>query len=499
MRVLYSYIICVFSIVISSAQILPNHSQKFVHPYFQSTVFPGTIDLTLMQKDSLINERFYGSSQYNKNWLVRKVRYEHLYKVRVPEFQMNISPLLILDWGKVNGKAQNLFRNTRGVLIETNVDQKFGFTSTFFENQSTLIPHVETYAEYFGVIPGQGFHKSIQDSIYDFAWVEGMVYLKPNKQWDIQFGHAKRFVGNGYRSMLYSDNAFANMQLFYSWQRDQWKYHTWYASFTSPDLPEPYIIYNHAWPKKAGNFHFLQYFLSNNTSIGLFEGTIVQSRKKNGAYDFNPVHFNPVILLNSLSKNSNSILGINLNTTKKHFTLYGQIVSMPYQFSKQAFQIGTSYNKSYQIGQLFILTEINHASNGMYTFTDTTLAYTQYNQPIAHPMGEDFTEFIFQSKIRHRSFELEYKYNFIFGESDTTGFLPAINLFYSQPNQSYLSSNANRSIQEIKCSYIINPHYNLRLTLGAFIRNYKSTIKETNIEMVYISLQTPIFNRYYDF
>ena len=36
----------------------------------------------------------------------------------------------------------------------------------------------------------------------------GYVIYRPNNMFTLQFGHGKHFIGNGYRSLLLSDNSF---------------------------------------------------------------------------------------------------------------------------------------------------------------------------------------------------------------------------------------------------------------------------------------------------
>ena len=61
------------------------------------------------------------------------------------------------------------------------------------------------------VVPGQGMAKYnllYQESIMDFYYATGYINYDVNKFFDVQLGHGKHFIGDGYRSMILSDNSF---------------------------------------------------------------------------------------------------------------------------------------------------------------------------------------------------------------------------------------------------------------------------------------------------
>ena len=74
------------------------------------------------------------------------------------------------------------------------------------------------------MIPGQGFHKPFKETDYDYAWAEGIILFQASKKINIQFGHGKRFVGNGYRSMLYSDISFNYPHLYFEYNHNKIHY-----------------------------------------------------------------------------------------------------------------------------------------------------------------------------------------------------------------------------------------------------------------------------------
>jgi hypothetical protein len=481
------------------AQTLP-----FLHPHFgplteKAMVAPLISPHSLVAQDSMMNHYYHSHVPRAQNWLVRKLGYEHFFEVRSKNFDLNISPLIILEAGQEKNRDERVYRNTRGIMLQASFDRKWGFFSTFHENQSLLPGHVTQFARFTRVVPGQGYHKPFKDTAFDYAWSEGMVFFKPHSNWQLHFGHGKRFVGHGYRSMLLSDNSFSHLQGFMGYEKNAFSYYSWHVSLMDPGLPMPQIVLNQPWHRKAGVFHLLSFNAAPSLSIGLFEGSVIQSRGQKGKYIYNTAHYNPVILVNSLIGSINSVLGANVSFHNKKWNVYGQYACMPNDFSEAGVQLGAALSSRYAHGDYTLQAEMNHATRNMYAFKDTTLAYTHYNQALAHPLGNGFTEWVGKARIRFGPIEWEYKVNYIVSNSDSTGYLPGYNLFYTTGNQMLLEENTKRWIHEIKLSFIVNPQYNLRLTLGAFIRDFYYLDTENQIQLIYVALQTPIFNRYYDF
>jgi len=469
------------------------------HEKKPQSMFPFVSPLSLNSQDSVINDHYFKKKYGQSYWLMRKLRYEHLFSVRHSNFQLNIDPLLMLETGKETKSDNWIYRNTRGIFIQTIIGNKIGFYSMFHENQSRFMDHIASFADYYGVVPGQAYQKRFGEDAYDYAWSEGMLVYDNNQNFQIQFGHGKRFVGNGYRSVLFSDNTFSFPHMYFKYGKGNFHYHTWFSSFMNPLIPYNNVQFNLQWQRKAGVFHYLTYSMNDNFELGVFESNIIESRESNGNYNFNLLHYNPVIFLGSMDKNNNSYLGINLNARYTYFMFYGQFAINSHKAEMNAFQLGSSYSVMFPYSFLRVRLEVNHAQSHTYSFADTVLSYTHYNQPLAHPLGENFTELVFRSTLRVRTFEFEYKFNYATSKGDSIGHLPALNLFNRETNIISLDEASVRNIHELKISFIINPHYNMRISAGMFFRNFRfKSIVDQNT-FIYLVFQTPLFKKYYDF
>jgi hypothetical protein len=71
-------------------------------------------------------------------------------------------------------------------------------------------------------------------------------------------------------------------------------------------------------------------------------------------------------------------------------------------------------------------------------------------------------------------------------------------------NYSVGTTQANQCVSyfDSKIGYMINPHYNLNISMGATLRTYVNeavSTKSQQMQLIYVSLRTSLYNLYYDF
>jgi hypothetical protein len=144
-----------------------------------------------------------------------KVFKEHLINVIEGDFRLTIDPAFRFEIGKdwleqgtvnTNQVANNF--NSRGFWIKGDLGRTVSFQTTFYENQGILPRYLYLYSQNTGVVPGQGRIKAFNERGLDFAWAMGNVSWSPKRWINVQVGNGRHFVGNGYRSMLLSDNTY---------------------------------------------------------------------------------------------------------------------------------------------------------------------------------------------------------------------------------------------------------------------------------------------------
>ena len=139
---------------------------------------------------------------------ILKYFYTHspdLFSVKTEDFDLHINPVLWLYGGIESGGEPKTYRNTRGVEIRANIENKVSFYSFLAENQVRYPGYVRGRISDRLVVPGEAFWKRFGDRSFDFFTARGHVSFNPIKSINLQVGHERFLIGNGLRSMILSD------------------------------------------------------------------------------------------------------------------------------------------------------------------------------------------------------------------------------------------------------------------------------------------------------
>jgi hypothetical protein len=222
----------------------------------------------------------------------------------------------------------------------------------------------------------------------------------------MQFGHDKNFIGNGYRSMILSD--FSNNYLFLKINTRVWRinYTNLFAQMNA-DIP---AFVDAVYPKKYFAFHHLSINVGRNLNLGVFEAVMFgrSDSTRRGSFDLN--YLNPIIFYRSIEQQigseDNALLGVDFKWNfLRRFSLYGQLMLDEFLLkeirarngwwaNKQAGQIGFKYIDVAGIPNLDLQLEANIARPYTYSHETPYTSYAHYNQPLAHPLGANFYEYI---------------------------------------------------------------------------------------------------------
>lgn len=129
-----------------------------------------------------------------------------LFCVNTKDFDLHINPVLYAAAGYEENYGA-ITQNTRGIELRGMIDKRVGFYTFFTDNQALLPSYVRDYRTQFSVIPGEGFNKSFKTNGVDYISARGYINFNASKHIAIQFGHDRNFIGNGYRSLILSDNS----------------------------------------------------------------------------------------------------------------------------------------------------------------------------------------------------------------------------------------------------------------------------------------------------
>jgi len=158
---------------------------------------------------------------------------------------------------------------------------------------------------------------------------------------------------------------------------------------------------DYVYPRKYYRASYLSLRATKNINLGVFEG--VMFGKTDGISL--PV-LNPIMFTNFSGDKSDKSYGgfdIKMNILKK-FQLYAQGMIDGISFDDKlvnnwwgnrfAYQVGIKYINAFEIKNLDAQFETNVARPFMYASDNDVTTYTHYNQPLAHPLGANFNEYI---------------------------------------------------------------------------------------------------------
>lgn len=495
------------------------NSHTAVKPYVYSDI-EKYVDLDA-QKSSLMMTK--------DTWLGKKFFNEHMLQVQGKDYWFTLDPIIDLQVGKAGNI--NTFNNTRGVRVQGSLGKKLSFSSTIYESQGRFADYVNKYAESIApaggnpaIIPGRGIAKAFKKDAYDYPAATGYLSYTPNKFLNLQFGHDKNFIGDGYRSMLLSENA--SPYPFFKMNTKFWKIKYTNLWMWLRDV-RPEVTVDGVFKQKFMASHYLSYNVTKKLNIGLFESVIWENSNDRG-FDVN--YLNPIIFYRAIefstgSRGGNAIIGLTAKYRwNDNISLYSQLLidefstaqiakGNGYWANKSGFQIGVKYHDAFNVKNLFLQAEYNTARPFTYSHNEPTLNYGNANQPLAHPWGANFNEFIgIAHYTKGRWFGsakiIAGKKGFDI-EGDMASYGGDIYQDYSIRNSDFgvevgQGNTTNIFIGDVQVGYLLNPATNLKLFGGLTYRNFNpktisTNFDKTNTTWINIGLRTDLFDWNFDF
>jgi hypothetical protein len=457
------------------------------------------------------------------SFIWKKFRNENLFSVKSSDINLTIDPLFNFGFGSFSTSDKNLnynstYINTRGAIISGKLGKKVAFFSTVYENQGRFIDYIDAFIKKSYTLPGEGVAKQFKDNAnqYDYSSATGLISYSPSSHLNFLFGNAKNFIGDGYRSLLLSDNSFNYPFLKIKAALGRIEYSNLYASFQVPK-PRGESLYT----RKYATYHILSMNILKGLEISLFESTVWQAKDENKSIPFKVKYLNPLIGLQSLAYGltgeNNSMLGINLSFDFLcHHLLYSQIAIDDINTSgkgkynnKFGLQLGYKYFDVFNLKNLYFQTEYNSASPFIYAHKDSLQSYSHYNQALAHPIGANFRESVTFINYRFRDFLFELKFNFAVFGADTGNYNFGNDIFKSQNPDKYIINMSGASIgdglkntivyKSFRIYFLLNPVTNMNLYLEISDRKQTSEYLNYHSTYIFFGFKTSLNNLYYDF
>lgn len=469
------------------------------------------------------------------SWFGRKLLNEHLVQYQTEDYWFTLDFALDLQLGKDFQQTEFDFtyNNTRALIFQGGLGKNFNFYTVAYENQGRFADYYNRFAESLrpdggdpAIIPGRGIAKPFMDKGYDYPVAEGYLSYTPNKFFNLQFGHGKNFIGDGYRSLLMSDNA--SPYPYFKLNTTFWKLKYTNTWMSLRDV-RPEVTENGSFRTKFMANHYLSYNVTKRLNIGLFE-SVVWENDNNRGFDLN--YLNPIIFYRAIefstgARGGNAIIGL---TSKYKFSdeinVYGQMIIDEFSTSdvfggnqswknKLGYQLGVKYFDAFKIPGLFLQAEYNQVRPYTYSHNTGVLNYGHNNQSMAHLWGSNFREILAIARYKKDRWygnakviygKRGFDYNMATNQAAYGG-----DIYTSERQRPFDKGvkigQGNTTISlfsSIEAGYIVNPATNLKL-YGSFIyRSFDPDIKtaqtfENTTSWLNFGIRTDIFNWYYDY
>ncbi len=327
------------------------------------------------------------------------------FSVNTPDFDLHINPVLYLAAGNDSRRDDMLFTNTRGVEVRGMVDGKVGFYTYLADNQALLPSYVDDRMAETGVVPHEGFWKRYKDGAgVDFLQARGYITVQATKHIDFQFGHDRFFIGNGYRSLIFSD--YAPPALFLKGNVKVWKLN--YLFLLNQMTADNVRAGGGGYPNKFVALHHLSMNIGSKFNLGIFETVIFSPDDPSGADNFRLEYLNPIIFYRAIEQQNGSsdnvMLGFDFKwNAMRQVSLYGQFLLDEFVIdhirdgngwwaNKFGVQFGGKYVDAFDVSNLDLQAELNLIRPYTYSHHTDYGNYSSYRQPIAHPLGANLKE-----------------------------------------------------------------------------------------------------------
>lgn len=327
--------------------------------------------------------------------------------VDIPEFDLHVSPVLYAGIGKDSRLSDATFINTRGVEIRGMIDRKIGFYTFLSDNQSILPSYVQDQVAQNPVVPHEGFWKTFKTNGVDFFQARAYIDFNVSKHVYIQFGHDRTFIGNGYRSLIFSD--YAPPALFLRTNVKVWKInYLFQLNRVAADTKRN--VGSDKYPEKFMAFHHASINIGKKFNLGLFESVVFSPENSINGESFEWSYLNPVIFYRAIEQqfgsSDNAIVGLDFKwNAAKRISFYGQLVLDEFLLkevkagngwwaNKVGLQGGVKYIDVLGISNLDLQIEANVVRPYTYSHYTQYGNYSNYRQSFAHPLGANFTELI---------------------------------------------------------------------------------------------------------
>ncbi|GAB4379206.1 MAG: hypothetical protein Kow0075_09640 [Salibacteraceae bacterium] len=318
------------------------------------------------------------------------------------------------------GKPTPAYEAIGGVHAEGWISNKWFFDANLYAGLLRESDYMQSIIDSVGAIPGLGnpVRKGVSGD-YTVRQLQFTLGWRPGKHFLLTAGRGRHFIGAGYRTMFLSD--FSAPYYFGRLDVSAWKlnyamiYSKLHTGFSGVGAVN-------SLQGKYATMHYLSMELFPWLEIGAFEAVVWEQEDSVQKRGFDAQYLNPVIFYRpieyGLGSSDNSLLGFtSIVKTSIGLLFYGQItidelivmkalapvwariypdsaIQTGWFENKHAFQLGMKWRGKNRLNKWSALAEINAVRPYTFAHTNINQNYTHMGQPLAHPLGANFIEWV---------------------------------------------------------------------------------------------------------
>lgn len=327
------------------------------------------------------------------------------------------------------------WRAGAGAWLEWNATPRLHVEADLQAWQEVLPAHLEAFRTETGVLPGIGKVRDAGHAVQYLDW-NGHVDYKAGKYFHFTLGKGRHFIGDGYRSLFLSNEA--RGYPFFKITTTAWRirYQNLYAMLDGLDRSEDGTLRSH---RKFTSSHYLSWNVGGRVTAGFFEAIVWQDNDPAYPRGFELAYLNPVIFYRpvefGLGSPDNALLGAALGVKpgRGSTLLYAQFLLDEFLLAnvragngwygnKQGLQLGAVAHDAFCVQGLLLRGELNYVRPFLYSHIDPRQNWAQYGQPLAHPYGSGFLEWIAQGEWRRGPWWISNVFSWaVMGQDSTSG------------------------------------------------------------------------------
>lgn len=466
-----------------------------------------------------IMDSAFGISMSPRDYAFKNIANDNWIKLNGTKHIFTIDPYINGTAGYAN-KGGGILQAVGGVQLQGIYNDKLSYSLGVNTGYREFPGYINSY-----VLSNQNYQPGLgkgtaQGNGFTSTQLNANLTYAGGKHLTIAAGYGKNFIGDGYRSLILSDNA--SNSPYVRLQAKLWRltYNVLYTRYENPRFQafgENEVKYS--------TVHYLGVNISKKLQIGLFDNVIWLKNDSTSQRGFDVQYLNPLIFMRPIEftfgSPDNAFIGI---TGKyklyKNGFIYGQLglddLNLTTSIENNSQNYGNKYSLQFGIWNKDFL-RIQNLSWRMewnsvrpYTyghgFGKTGLNYTHNNQSLANPFNANFHEFISMFQYHNKRWYgmLQNLYT-IRGENPGLPYNNGEDLWGGEVGvprfgaKTLQGTHHKYLYNQFTAGYLLNPRNRLALQADVVYRRHTAPGINNSTVFFMLGIQTRIFNYYHDF